>query len=207
MIEFVIDKFKIKSWVDAPCGDFNWQHHVSNFARVNYTGLDIVPEAILDNSRKHMADLPNARFANVDLVTTRNLPYADLYLVRDVIQHLPLEDGMQIFRNVAASGAKYLLTNMHVRKSDGQPFPNQDIGAGLYYFNNPTMEPFNFPEPLYYIRDTNENFLGTIASHREIKLLGLWELDERGLLGLGTGKGLQIDWQQAGNNIVRRRGG
>lgn len=205
VVEFVIREFNIKTWVDAPCGDSNWQHHISNFAQINYTGLDIVPQAILDNSRKHMSDLPNARFANVDLVTATDLPYADLYLVRDAIQHLPLEDGMAIFRNIAASGAKYLLTNMHVRKSDGMPFSNKAVPPGGYYYNHPMLQPFEFPEPLYYIRDVDDHLLGNTSPSGSVKIMSLWKMDGTDLLRKGTGEAFTIDIDEA-RDIVRRDG-
>jgi hypothetical protein len=43
------------------------------------------------------------RFMNLDLVRDK-LPNADAFLVRDAVQHLPLEDGMQLYRNVELSG-------------------------------------------------------------------------------------------------------
>lgn len=203
MLEFVIDKYNIKTWVDAPCGDFNWQHHVRNFGQVNYTGIDIVPEAILQNSRKHIADLPNARFVNVDLVAARNLPYADLYLVRDVIQHLTLEDGAQLYRNVARSGAKWLLTNMYVWKINGMPCQNRQIRTGGYYHNHPMMPPFNFPAPLFYIRDVNAKRYPLLPSHWGVKVMGLWKLDGQDLIDRGPKKGFHIDLDQAAQIMKR----
>ena len=84
----VIEK-NIKSVVDIPCGDFHWMKEiVSSFE--SYTGGDIVDEAIKTNNEKYSSS--NINFINFDLINNP-IPDADLLIVRDVIGHLPLEDG------------------------------------------------------------------------------------------------------------------
>lgn len=95
-------QFDIKTFFDGPSGDCNWQPHLETFEDLQYTGADIVASLVLANGRKYR-NYDNMRFLNLDLVRDR-LPYADAFLVRDAVQHLPLEDGMHIYRNVEKSG-------------------------------------------------------------------------------------------------------
>ena len=85
------------------------------------------------------------RFINLDLVED-DLPQNDVYLCRDVIQHLSLEEGMAIIKNIEASGelflarrdylanvetgSKYLVTNFHVNKATAEAVENIDIPTG-----------------------------------------------------------------------------
>ena len=67
---------------------------------------------VLANGRKYR-NFENMRFLNLDLVRDK-LPQADTYLVRDAVQHLPLEDGLQIYRNVELSGKCRDSPPMHI---------------------------------------------------------------------------------------------
>ena len=41
LIDFIV-KNKVKSLVDAPCGDFNWMKHVTREVGVRYIGIDML---------------------------------------------------------------------------------------------------------------------------------------------------------------------
>jgi hypothetical protein len=185
LIDYTIDKYNVKSFADAPCGDCAWQTHLRNFPHINYTGMDIVPELILGNSKKH-AKYNNARFMNLDL--------ADTYMVRDVVQHLSLEDGVELIRNVERTGAKHLISNFHVLKKDGSPLANRNIEAGRFYPNNVMLEPFNFPNPLYYILDMHDGYFEKEGDGMGIKLAAVWELP---VLNRGNGKAFNVNFDDA----------
>jgi hypothetical protein len=109
LLERALRDLNVSSWIDAPCGDCNWQPAVRGIERVRYLGLDIVPELIANNNQRY-ADRPNFSFAVQDFVVIP-LPFTpDLILNRDMIQHQSLRDGVRAYANLEASGATYLVT-------------------------------------------------------------------------------------------------
>ena len=70
----------------------------------------------------------------------------DLVHVRDVIQHLTLDQGVKYFCRVFKSGARVLVTTSHDGEWQGGNIGNRDIKEGDYYNNDLFLEPFSFPE-------------------------------------------------------------
>ena len=95
-IRNLVTQFQIKTVVDLPCGDFNWMKEIV-YGFEKYTGGDIVPEVIVDN-QKYANQIIN--FIEFDLAGDREIPEADLLIVRDVIGHLPLEHGKKVIENI-----------------------------------------------------------------------------------------------------------
>ena len=48
----IIEKYKIKSILDIPCGDFNWMREV-DLSNLVYYGADIVDSLIEENIKKY----------------------------------------------------------------------------------------------------------------------------------------------------------
>lgn len=192
LIDYTITRFNVHNFADAPCGDCAWQTSLHNFPNINYTGMDIVPDLILGNAKKH-SRFPNARFINLDLVLDE-LPKADTYMVRDVIQHLSLDDGVELIKNVERTGAKRLISNFHNLKKDGEPVPNRNIEAGRFYPSNLLLHPFNFPKPLYYILDMDDGYFERENEGMGIKFAAVWELPA---LGRGNGEGFKVDFEES----------
>ena len=80
---------KIKRFVDAPCGDFNWMRLVVKEIELDYTGLDIVPSVIETNVKK-FSDV-NTNFAVLNICED-DIPACDMIMVRDCLFHLSFED-------------------------------------------------------------------------------------------------------------------
>ena len=186
--------YSVKTWIDAPCGDCNWQPTVEGAEQVQYLGLDIVPGVIAaDNAR--YAGRANLQFTVSDFVNNA-LPHApDVVLCRDMIQHNTLRDGVRTYANFEASGAKYLVTTTHHR---GTPEfnANVNIPSGSHYEVNVFLPPFNFSAPSYWIRE------GPEGGDPQGKFVGLWELPA---LGEGDGLGFNPsaeDWTKAAGQIV-----
>lgn len=139
----------IKSILDAPCGDGNWIRQVDFRAPIKYLGSDIVPELIEVNSEKgaFRSKFVSSNYSVMD-ITKDDLPDVDLWLCRDVLFHLPIEDAIAVLDNFRKSKIDFLLTTTF-------PFPksNIDIGPGGFYPINLDIEPFNFPEPMLKIPD------------------------------------------------------
>lgn len=170
----LVDKYEIKSVLDIPCGDFNWMKEiVHNFK--HYTGGDIVEDCIKTNESLYGKD--DINFINFDLIKDE-FPKHDLLLVRDVIGHFPIEDGLQIVKNIINSNCKYLLSTTWYNINDENYFQlheNRIINYGRFYPVNLMSTPFNFPKPIEIIEEDVfvENYdLGVR------KVLALWKIED-----------------------------
>lgn len=103
----LLDRYEIRSMVDAGCGDFNWMKVMDPGSLLDtYYGVDIVPSLIAENQALYSRS--NVKFLVMDLVTTIP-PKTDLIFCRHLLQHLPFSDCEAMLSNFRASGAKYLL--------------------------------------------------------------------------------------------------
>lgn len=133
----LINKYKIKSIVDAPCGDFNWMQDVIEKVDVQYVGLDIV------NS---LAEKNNEKFGNHSIsfgvadICDDTLPDCDLLIVRDCIIHLSYSDIDAFFKNIQKVKFKYLLISSYTGSSS---LENVDINTSETRVLNLFNPPFN----------------------------------------------------------------
>jgi hypothetical protein len=145
-LEFILKKYAINSFLDVPCGDFNWMKLV-NFDQCSYIGCDVVEPLIETNNTKHRSS--HKFFLHLD-ATKDLLPKADIIFCRDLLVHLSLSDIAQTLNNFKKSGAKYLLTTTFTKiRSD----TNSVIDSGEWRTINLQIAPFNFPEPLLIINE------------------------------------------------------
>jgi len=150
IIKDTIVKYSVKTMVDMPCGDVNWI--LDSFETDSlplYVGLDIT-SAVVKVNKQRFAHHTNKRFYFWD-ATQCILPRIrygesegtkpfDLVHVRDVIQHMSLDQGVKYFCNVFESGAKVLITTTYNKGKNNQ------IAEGGWYENNLSEEPFSFPK-------------------------------------------------------------
>lgn len=164
---------EIKTVVDIPCGDFHWMKEIV-YGFEKYTGGDIVPAIIQDN-QKYANQVIN--FIEFDLAGNEEIPEADLLIVRDVIGHLPLEQGKKIIENILKSKCKYLLSTTWYNINDAEYYKtHHNTGAtlGRFYPVCLSAEPFNLPLPETYIQE-----LPIVDSYDKgnRKGLALWDLE------------------------------
>jgi hypothetical protein len=161
----LVKELGAKSIVDAPCGDLHWMKDVDwEGMGVSYTGVDIVTELVAGLRGK----FPTRRFECVDLVTDI-LPRAEVVFCRDCLVHLPLDVVRGVLRNVAKSGATWLVTttfpvsgvNSEVRWSGWRPL-------------NLQAAPFSLPKPFKLINEGCTEDGGKYAD----KSLGVWRVSE-----------------------------
>jgi hypothetical protein len=90
-LQDVIDRYRVKTLLDAPCGLYRWIDQV----RVEtYMGADIVQEICAENAEK----APEKLFFCLDL-TKDQLPLADLWLCRACLYHLSHENIEKVLEN------------------------------------------------------------------------------------------------------------
>ena len=151
ILKDVIANYGVKSMIDVPCGDVNWifDSYATDSLPL-YLGLDITQDVInmdikrfAHHSNKHFMywDAANCSFPKFQMESSAELQPFELVHVRDVIQHLPLEDGFRYICNVLQSGARVFVTTTFPKNNR-----NRNIEAGKHYHNNLHKPPFSFPQ-------------------------------------------------------------
>ena len=146
-LPILFERFRIRTIVDAACGDFNWMQFLPLTKEMSYVGLDIVPEVIAQNQRRHGDG--RRRFAIANIVTDP-LPAADVVMCRDCLFHLSNRDVALVLQNFVASKSRYLLTSSHV--NDGG-FINTDIKTGHFRMIDLFSAPFCLPRNVHFAID------------------------------------------------------
>lgn len=161
----ILQELGVKTFVDAPCGDWYWMREVDLPVEL-YTGLDIVEALVTKNQREFGNSKITFQCMNL---AEADLPRADLIFSRDCLVHLSFADALKIIGNFKRSGAKYLLTTTFTGRKI-----NEDLGDGFWRPLNMQLAPFYFPSPLRLINEgcTEGNNLFTDKS------LGLWLLQD-----------------------------
>jgi glycosyltransferase involved in cell wall biosynthesis len=158
----LFEKYKIKSFIDAPCGDFFWMQHV-NLDNIKYLGIDIVKELIKENNKKF--NNSQRKFVCKNIITDK-LPAADIILIRDCWVHLSTNDIFSCVKNLKRSKIKYLLTT-----SFTDIVLNSELDD-IWRPINLELSPYDFPKPLEII---NEDCTEDEGKYKHKSLI-LWEI-------------------------------
>lgn len=151
----IVEKFSLKSILDAPCGDFNWMKEVAFPEGFHYIGADIVAP-LIDSNRKSY-EVPGKRTFLVADITRDPLPEADLFFCRDCLFHLSSADINKVFDNFLASGIKYIMTSTHINHGE---FVNAEIYSGNFRRIDLFAPPYNLPaDVLARVEDYHEGFV------------------------------------------------
>jgi hypothetical protein len=141
-LDGVIRRFKIRSMLDVPCGDFYWMPLIlGRFPRLEYTGFDIVPDLITWNLQR----FPDRHFVISD-ATRDMLPQADLVFCKDLLLHLRNSDIISVLRNFKESGSRYLLTSSNSGSVNKELIVDE---FGTYRDVNLAADPYNLPPPIW----------------------------------------------------------
>lgn len=162
----LLEKLKIKKFIDAPCGDFNWMYYL-DYKFTSYIGIDIVKKLIENNKRKY--EHKNQIFLCLD-ITYESIPTADMIFCRDVLVHLNYETSWQVIENFKRTKSKYLLLTTFDNRVQNNDLSKEEIWRTL----NMEIAPFNFPKPLCYIDEKCTEVHDQFSD----KKLGLWLLSD-----------------------------
>ena len=143
-LEVFIDKFEIKTFFDAPCGDFNWMKEVNFPAEILYIGGDIASSLIEENTKKYVRE--TRKFFNFDVVAD-TFPASDVWFCRDCLFHLPDAYIFRALRNFCDSKIKLLMMTNHINATG---FANVDIDAGEFRLIDFYSEPFCLPRDVLF---------------------------------------------------------
>ena len=157
----LINKYKIKSIDDAPCGSFNWMRKV-DLSDIIYIGFDIDYGLILKNRINYL----DVKFELFDIVT-QVLPKADLIICRDCLFHLPTNFIINALNNFKDSGSTYLLATSHLEIKVNVELLHKNYGKEYGFRKiNLSIDPFNLGEPLEFIDEVKFN-----------RIVALWRLN------------------------------
>ena len=163
-----------------PSGDCGWQFALTTINSAQaYFGGDITPHVAEENAQRYHNHL-NKVFAFWDLVacplprwhTTCDptpRPF-DIVIVRDVIQHMTINNAMRAIASIVQeSGAKYLavMSYSDVRCSD--QCKTAIPGDGGWYMNNLHCPPWNMPKPFFKFAMCTSPRKGTTWSSIELQ--------------------------------------
>ncbi len=140
MLKKILNKYKIKTILDAPCGDCNWIKFIFKEKKIKYVGADIVKECI-DNNKTRFKN-KNLEFIQMD-ITRDKLPLSDLLICRDFMFHLSFKDNYRFLKNIKKINSKYILISSH-SKNKSSNINNKDIKSGDFRKINLFESPFNF---------------------------------------------------------------
>jgi hypothetical protein len=144
-LEKVVSKFEIMTFLDAPCGDFNWMRAVSFPKQMRYIGGDIVSSLIREINLTHAS--PSREFIEFDITKDR-FPGCDLWFCRDCLFHLPFDLIFRALSGFCESDAKYVMMTNHLNTSR---FRNKDIDSGDFRLLDFYIKPFLLPRNVLYV--------------------------------------------------------
>jgi SAM-dependent methyltransferase len=128
---------QIETVVDLGCGDWQFSRRV-DWGKARYLGLDVVPHVLEANRRRYGGA---AVEFNVSPADPKDIPGADLLLIKDVFQHLSNEK-VHGYVNVFPK-FKYVLVTNCIQKS--RHLMNTDIADGGFRPVDLRLPPFARP--------------------------------------------------------------
>lgn len=174
----LLQDLEVKTFLDAPCGDWNWMAEV-DLKGISYIGGDISKELIDDVKRTRNA--PGRRFMHLDL-TTDELPTCELIMVRECLIHLTDASRWKVIENIHRANIPYLLLTVDLVDAN-RPLSKNGQHANF----NPMMAPFNFPKPIQHIPESHDELDldrdltdAGAGPWRRRRTMGLWTHDQLG---------------------------
>lgn len=139
----MLDFLEAASVLDVGCGESTWLDIDWLDTEVGgYSGCDIVPGIIQKARELH----PTREYHVADIVTDP-LPSKDVILCRDVLMHLPVEQGVQALKNFRRTGALWLIATTFEKGTN-----ERGIEVGEFYRINMETPPFELI-PISSIKD------------------------------------------------------
>jgi hypothetical protein len=168
----LINKYNIKTIIDAPCGDLNWMIEVLKNTENDidsYTGIDIVEDLIVKNRERYGSEKVN--FLNIDLIKDAVMK-VDLILTRDCFLHLSFFNTYKILKNYKKSKSTFILISTY----DNHDRKNKNT-TGFYVGGralNMQNFPFSLPDPIMLINEGCTEGGGAYSD----KSLALWKTEQ-----------------------------
>ncbi len=136
-LEHFINLNDIKSVLDVGCGDWQFSKYI-DFGSATYVGVDVVEFLISENQKRFGSELVQFKVAPVD---PRELPHAELLIMKDVLQHLTDKQILFYRDNVFPRYSLCLITNSWKATSYDR---NVDVRTGEFRALDLRAQPYSF---------------------------------------------------------------
>ena len=147
-IVHLLSKANIKTFFDAPCGDFNWMKAVEFPESVRYLGGDISPSLIADVTESYADDQRSFMVFNI---TSDVFPKADVCFCRHCFFHLPYKAILSALSRFAASEISLLFASTDINVGG---FDNTNdvtlLARGGFRFLDLFAPPFELPRDVLF---------------------------------------------------------
>ena len=157
-----IDKHQIKSFLDIPCGDWEWMSKL-NLNNVEYIGCDIVEDMIMANNKKYSN--VKTSFIKKNL-SHDDLPESDIILVRDLLVHLKYSDIILCLNNIKKHNYKYIAITNFPKLSKNIDNKFGDRWKPINF----NLKPYLLPKPDFVLSDDSE-----IGEYDSQKVIAIWK--------------------------------
>ena len=142
LLSIFIKTFKISSVVDLGCGDWTFSR-LMDWDGLNYLGFDVVKSVIDANNKAYKK--PNINFQLADFHDPNfKFPPAELYILKDVLQHWPNLDIVKFLKRLIQSDKCLYILITNCSNSDD---PRSDIKIGDWKPLNPKLYPLKQFKP------------------------------------------------------------
>jgi SAM-dependent methyltransferase len=131
-----LEDHAIQSVVDLGCGDWRIGQQI-NWGNIKYIGVDVVESVISENVKRFSST--TVSFVKAD-GTEYALPKADLLICKDVLQHLPFKDIMNIIKQFGKYKHCIIVNDVDPVKLTCK---NEDIPRGHHRHLDLTEPPFS----------------------------------------------------------------
>lgn len=129
-----VTRYDIKSLCDLGCGDLQWIPELVRKHDIQYTGIDCV-EHLISHHKKTYTD-SQFKFLCKDIsdMTSVEIPVADVYLFKDVLQHWPSDTIVTTLRHFFAAKptAHVIAVNCNYQTSDMRRLDDEYTFAPLH---------------------------------------------------------------------------
>lgn len=159
IVRLVADR-DIRSVIDVGCGDGFWMPDLPG-----YIGIDPAKAAILLSRERH----PDRTYIWGDIRSTSM--HADLIIIRDVLQHLDVDEAHGLLKGCFAR-AKWVLASTYLDGENTGITP-EELLRGKAYMNDLEKPPFSLPHPVMVIPD-GYDYADPERTRDFRKFLGLW---------------------------------
>jgi hypothetical protein len=123
LVHFITDyvaTHHITTFCDLGCGDLQWVPGLLQQTNVTYTGLDCVEDLIRRHIQTYRGTKHKFACRDISALDTTTLPQADLYFMKDILQHWPSKNVVTFLQRVLAArpDGHWLVVNCHHQTSD-----------------------------------------------------------------------------------------
>jgi 2-polyprenyl-3-methyl-5-hydroxy-6-metoxy-1,4-benzoquinol methylase len=138
VLQKTLTDYRVKKVADFGCGDWQFSQMI-DWRGVEYCGFDIVSEVIEENKKRFKKR--GISFATLDFESFDPIPTADLYIIKDVLQHWPTASIIAFLKRMG--NRRMLITNTIDMLDAEVKNCNSDVGYGFFRPLDLCSEPFN----------------------------------------------------------------